>query len=67
MRASTSFADEAKLRLLLDRLNSVPGISIPPDGISRFPSVPLTALQDMPARSQFFAVLDSMLDEIRAA
>ncbi len=50
---------------LLDRLNAIPGISIPADSLARRPSFPLEALAPPEARSMFLAVLDWVLREVK--
>jgi hypothetical protein len=61
-----AFADESRRRALLDRLNAIPGVAIPPDAIRRRPNVPLSAFLDPASRAQLFATLDWCLAEIRA-
>ncbi|HIH03828.1 MAG TPA: hypothetical protein HA263_08280 [Methanoregulaceae archaeon] len=50
---------------LLDRLNAIPGISIPAGSLSRRPSFPLRALAPPQARSMFQAVLDWVISEVK--
>jgi hypothetical protein len=59
------FDDQARRLELRDRLNAIPGVEIPADGINRNPSIPLAALGDDAAMAQFLAVLDWYVSEIR--
>lgn len=61
------FSDEARRRGLLERLNVIPGVAIPPDALRRRPNVPLRAFVDRAARTQLLAAFDWCIDEIRAA
>jgi hypothetical protein len=58
--------NEAKRHELRQRLNGIPGVDIPPDGITRYPSIYLSVLQDESAQRQFLEVLDGLIDEIRS-
>lgn len=66
MMTRKPFNDETKRRELLNRLNKVPGIAIPADGITRRPSISLTVLTDNTALSAFLAVLDWYIAELKA-
>lgn len=58
--------DSIELRKeLLDRLNAIPGISIPEDALGRRPSFPLKALVPKEARTMFLAVLDWVVNEVK--
>jgi hypothetical protein len=59
------FKDEAKRIELLKKLNSIPAVNIPSDGIERYPNLPLAALKDETAAKEFFKIYDWFLDEIR--
>lgn len=61
------FADEAKRRELLGRLNTVPTLQIPANLISRRPAFPLTRLADKAALQQFLEALDWAVKEIAAS
>jgi hypothetical protein len=61
------FDSELKRRELLDRLNAIPGVSIPADVITRRPSIPLSVLADPAALEPFLRTFDWVLDEIRAS
>lgn len=60
------FNNETKCLELLRRLNEVPGIAIPADAITRFPSIPLSTLEDENTLQQFLETLDWVVQEIRA-
>jgi hypothetical protein len=64
MRRRRPFDAEEKRRELRDRLNAIPGISIPEDGIERRPNVPLQGLTEPEALAQLLKVLDWVVDEI---
>jgi hypothetical protein len=58
--------DQLELRQEFQRrLNSVPGISIPDDRLSKRPSFPLAVLRSESALEEFIAVLDWAADLIR--
>lgn len=67
LAAKPPFADEGRRRALLDRLNVIPGVAIPPDALRRRPNVPLATFADDAARGQPLAVLAWCMAEIRAA
>lgn len=57
--------DSAEKRLeYVRRLNSVPGIKIPEDAITRRPSIPLAKFADPKVLKEFTAALDWYLEEI---
>jgi hypothetical protein len=59
------FTEEAKRRELLDRLNAIPGVSLPPDSITRRPSIPLAVLAEESRLVQFFDVFEWYLNEVQ--
>jgi len=61
------FADEGMRLALLQRLNEVPGITLPSTDITRSPSIRLAALVAPAAMRQFLEVLDWLLQQIVAA
>lgn len=58
------FAEAARREALLARLNSLPEVAIPPDGIDRMPSIRLADLQAV--IDDYLAVWDWYLDQVRA-
>jgi hypothetical protein len=60
-----AFADEKTRRLLLEQLNSIPGVAIPDVAITKRPSIALELL--LPAESMriFLAAADWMVERIR--
>jgi hypothetical protein len=64
MKERSPFNDEAKRQELLQRLNTIPGVSIAEDAISRRPSIPLNVLAG-PTLAQFLGTLDWLIGEIR--
>jgi hypothetical protein len=61
------FSDEAKRIELLNRLNQVPEIEIPADGITRRPSISLAILANENVSAPFLAVLDWFFAEVKGA
>ena len=67
MKTSPPFEAEAKRVELLQRLNALPEIIIPPDGITRRPSIRLSVLQEETVLQQFLAICDWIIKEITAS
>lgn len=65
--AKGPFVDEAMRLELRQRLNAIPGISIPADAIARRPSFRLNALADEGAVDRVLEVFDWVLAEIEKA
>ena len=63
---SEPFTTLKKRKELQRRLNAIPGIAIPDDRIEGFPSIALQTLADVQTRNAFLAVLEWVIDEIRA-
>ncbi len=61
------FDTEERRRDLLDRLNTVPGISLPDSAVSKRPGIPLLDLSKGDALDNFLAVYDWFLEEIKAS
>ncbi len=61
------FDNEVKRVELLQRLNEVPNISLPPDGIERRPSLPLAALKDEMALKKFLDTFEWVIQEIKSS
>ncbi len=59
------FTDEAKRREMLDRLNAIPGVSLPADSITRRPSIPLATLAQGSRLTQFLEVFEWYLQQVR--
>ena len=64
MRSRPPFDAEPKRLDLLQRLNDIPNVSIPRDGITRRPSIPLSLFLDESALNQFLTTLDWIFREI---
>jgi hypothetical protein len=60
------FDAEEKRLALLDRLNAIPGVSIPQEAISRRPSFSLSLLQNEAARQGFLDTFEWAISEIQA-
>ena len=67
MQTRPPFDDEAKRLELLQRLNEIPGVTIPADAISRRPSVPLSALKDEAMLKKFLDTFDWEIQEIKSS
>jgi len=67
MRTQPAFGSESKRFELLDKLNAIPGISLPPDRINRRPSFRLELLRDEAVLDRFLAVVKWMVEEIKNA
>jgi hypothetical protein len=67
MQTKPPFSAEAKRLELLHRLNMIPGVDIPPDGITRRPSLSLSILKDEPVLGQFLGMFEWVIQEVRAS
>ncbi len=65
MKKHPPFNDEHKRLELLRRLNDIPGVTVPRSAIEKWPSIPLTTLNNETALAQFLEVLDWIAQEIR--
>ncbi len=52
------FSNETSRSELLKRLNEITGVSIPPDAITKYPSIKLSLLQETEVLARFIDVLD---------
>jgi hypothetical protein len=59
------FEAKEKRLVLLDKLNEIPGVNIPREGIERRPSINLAGLETEGVVEQFLSVYDWMVVEIR--
>jgi hypothetical protein len=66
LKGKPPFDDESKRLELLKRINETPEVNIPPDGITRRPSIRLDVLAKPEAMERFLGALDWALEEIRA-
>lgn len=57
---------ESKRRELLDKLNAIPGVSLPPDAITKRPGIPLSTFQSDDALARFFEIYDWFIEEVQA-
>ena len=60
------FNEEHRIIEILQRLNKLPGFSIPPDAINRYPSIPLSTLKDEEVLKQFLGIFDWVIQEIKS-
>jgi hypothetical protein len=67
MRKRAPFAEDAKRKELLDRLNRAEGVTISADRIDGWPSVPLRVLSDGHALHTFLEGLDWYVEQVRAS
>lgn len=67
MRTKPPFSDEVKRSELLRRLNEISGIIVPDKAVDKYPSIPLTPLDNEPALKQFLEVLDWFVQEVKAS
>lgn len=65
MAQRRAFGEEARRRMLLDKLNQVPGVAIPADALDRRPSIKLAALAAPASLDAFLAVWDWYVEEVR--
>ncbi len=61
------FDNEAKRIELLQRLNELPNVSLPPDAIERRPSLALATLKDESVLKKFLDTLEWVINEIKAS
>ncbi len=66
IRMRPPFDNEAERLEFLNRLNAVPGVHVPNDAITKYPSLPLTAFQHAGALEKFLEALDWFAQEIRS-
>jgi hypothetical protein len=65
--AKPPFGDESIRREWLARMNAIPGIKLPDDAISRWPTLPLRELSDEGRLREFLTVADWLIDRLKAA
>jgi hypothetical protein len=65
LQGKPPFDAPEKRRELLDRLNAIPGVDLPPDSITRRPTFPLDALHDDDAFRQFTETIAWGLDAVK--
>jgi hypothetical protein len=65
LQATPPFESEALRLELRERLNAIPGVVIPPDGIARRPSLPLATLIDAASLARFLQTFDWVLAQVR--
>lgn len=65
MRSKPPFDDELKRTQVLRRLNEIPGVAIPDEATTKYPTFPLSALRDEAALRQFLGVLDRFVQKVR--
>lgn len=58
MKTMPGFEPDERRREFLERINRIPGVSVPVDAIARRPSFPVTLLQSDEARHAFFEAME---------
>jgi hypothetical protein len=66
MQTVPPFDRDSKRWELLERLNQIPGIDIPGDGINRFPTFPLSLFKDETVLKNFMDFLNWLVQDIRS-
>ena len=66
MRTRPPFDSDDRRKELLGRLNAIPGVAIPEDGINRYPSIQLSVLGNDKSLGQFVEVFQWMIDETKS-
>jgi hypothetical protein len=66
MRAMPGFEPDERRREFIERINRIPGVSVPVDAIRRRPSFPILLLQSDEARRAFFETIDWAISIARA-
>ena len=66
MRKWPVFCERAKRLRLLEKLNMIPGISIPEDGVERRPSIDCLVLRDQDQLMPFLQIWQEYMNEISA-
>src|SRR5690606_29185458 len=61
------FDDESKRVDLLQRLNAIPGVSLPKDSITRRPSIPMARFAERSSLAAFLETFEWFLDTVRAS
>lgn len=64
---NSPFRDEEKRRELLGRLNEIPGLNLPDDAITRYPSISLKLLSDETHLMKFFDAMNWFVAELRTS
>jgi hypothetical protein len=67
MQSRKPFGSVERREELLNRLNSVTGEALPADAINRYPSIPLGALTNEAALTEFLKVWDWYIEQVKAA
>lgn len=60
-----AFTEEEALREFFNKLNAIPGVQIPEDGIHRLPSIPLKALVDEANYHRFIDAVERIYQKLR--
>ena len=64
-KARPAFSSTEMREQLRQRLNELPSVDIPPDGIEKRPSFPMSVLSDPASMASFKSTVDWMLDRIK--
>ena len=67
MQSKPPFGDERKRLEILRRLNEIPGITIPGEGITKYSHIPLSVLNNEATLNQFIETLYWFVQEVKAS
>lgn len=67
MRSRPPFDSEARRMELLDRLNQIPGVALPAEAITKYPSIRLSSFGNSETLAQFLDVFDWAVGVIRGS
>ncbi len=67
IRLKPPFSNELKRLEVLRRLNEIPGVTIPDETIAKYPSIPLSLLNNEAALNQLLETLDWFVQEVEAS
>lgn len=67
MRSNPAFQDELRRLELLEKLNQVPGMSLPANSLDKYPSFPLNILANEKSLATFLGIWDWFFEETRKA
>ena len=65
IKARPAFASAEVREQLRQRFNELPSVDLPPDGIERRPSFPMSVLSDPASMTSLKSTVDWMLDRIK--
>ena len=66
MKNQPKFNEVGQIQSLIDKVDSIEGISLPPDTISRMPKTDMSVLSNKSTLNKFLKVWENYMEEIRA-